>query len=103
MENPPRLSLRGSESLAENPDRNRKSGRMPVQKKQGLFWTRSRKEALAAWLFILPDAIGLLIFVAIPMVLALSLGFFSVDGLRPPTVAYFSSWAIAAALFPWAV
>lgn len=44
------------------------------------FWTRSRKEALAAWLFILPDSIGLLIFVAIPMVLALSLGFFSVDG-----------------------
>jgi multiple sugar transport system permease protein len=45
-----------------------------------VFWTRSRKETLAAWLFILPDCIGLLIFVAIPMVLALSLGFFSVDG-----------------------
>jgi multiple sugar transport system permease protein len=45
-----------------------------------VFWTRSRKEALAAWLFILPDCIGLLVFVAIPMVLALSLGFFSVNG-----------------------
>ncbi|MBV8585210.1 MAG: sugar ABC transporter permease [Verrucomicrobia bacterium] len=45
-----------------------------------VFWTRTRKETLAAWLFILPDGIGLLIFVAIPMVLALSLGFFSVDG-----------------------
>ena len=45
-----------------------------------VFWTRTRKETLAAWLFILPDSIGLLIFVAIPMVLALSLGFFSVDG-----------------------
>jgi multiple sugar transport system permease protein len=44
------------------------------------FWTRSRKETLAAWLFILPDCIGLFIFVAIPMVLALALGFFSVDG-----------------------
>jgi multiple sugar transport system permease protein len=44
------------------------------------YWTRSRKEALAAWLFILPDFIGLLIFVAVPMVLALSLGFFNVDG-----------------------
>ena len=53
---------------------------MPTQKKRRLFWTRSRKETLAAWLFILPDTIGLLIFVAIPMVLALSLGFFSVDG-----------------------
>ena len=35
------------------------------------YWTTSRKEALAAWLFILPDFIGLLIFVAVPMVLAL--------------------------------
>ncbi len=46
----------------------------------GVFWTRSRKEALAAFLFILPDSLGLLIFVGIPMLLALSLGFFSVDG-----------------------
>ena len=45
-----------------------------------VFWTRSRKEAFAAWLFIFPDSVGLLVFVAIPMVLALSLGFFSVDG-----------------------
>ena len=45
-----------------------------------VLWTRSRKEMLAAWLFILPDCIGLLVFVAVPMVLALSLGFFSVDG-----------------------
>ncbi|HYY31945.1 MAG TPA: hypothetical protein VE860_28645, partial [Chthoniobacterales bacterium] len=53
---------------------------MPPQKRGKLFWTRSRKEALAAWLFILPDTIGLLIFVAIPMLLALSLGFFDVNG-----------------------
>src|SRR3984885_16212095 len=45
-----------------------------------VFWTRSRKEAFAAWLFIFPDCIGMLVFVAIPMVLALSLGFFNVDG-----------------------
>jgi multiple sugar transport system permease protein len=45
-----------------------------------VFWRRSRKETLAAWLFILPDCIGLLVFVAIPMALALSMGFFSVDG-----------------------
>lgn len=44
------------------------------------FLTRSRKETFAAWLFIFPDCIGLLVFVAIPMVLALSLRFFSVDG-----------------------
>jgi multiple sugar transport system permease protein len=45
-----------------------------------IFWTRARKESLAAFLFILPDSLGLLIFVGLPMLLALSLGFFSVDG-----------------------
>lgn len=39
-----------------------------------------RKETLAAWLFVLPDTIGLAIFVFIPMVLAIVLGFFNVDG-----------------------
>jgi len=52
----------------------------PAHPQTGVFWTRSRKEALAAFLFILPDSLGLLIFVGIPMLLALSLGFFSVDG-----------------------
>jgi multiple sugar transport system permease protein len=51
-----------------------------VPHRTGVFWTRSRKEALAAFLFILPDSLGLLVFVGVPMVLALSLGFFSVDG-----------------------
>src|SRR5260221_10014725 len=54
------------------------SRHQPVRSK--IFWTRSRKEALAPFLFILPDSLGLLIFVGIPMLLALSLGFFSVDG-----------------------
>jgi multiple sugar transport system permease protein len=40
----------------------------------------SQREALAAYLFILPDALGLLIFVALPMIFSLSLGFFSVNG-----------------------
>jgi multiple sugar transport system permease protein len=52
----------------------------PARLRTGVFWTRSRKEALSAFLFILPDSLGLLIFVGIPMVLALGLGFFSVDG-----------------------
>jgi multiple sugar transport system permease protein len=38
------------------------------------------REWIAAYLFIAPDAIGLLVFVGAPMLLALSLGFFSVDG-----------------------
>jgi multiple sugar transport system permease protein len=39
-----------------------------------------RREHLAAYLFILPDALGLLVFVGVPMVLALGIGFFEVDG-----------------------
>jgi multiple sugar transport system permease protein len=50
------------------------------RRKREKGWTHSRKESLAAYLFILPDSIGLLVFVAVPMLLSLSLGFFSVDG-----------------------
>jgi multiple sugar transport system permease protein len=38
------------------------------------------RETIAGYLFVAPDAIGLLIFVGGPMVLSLSLGFFSVSG-----------------------
>ena len=38
------------------------------------------RERLAGYLFVAPDAIGLLIFVGGPMILSLSLGFFSVSG-----------------------
>jgi multiple sugar transport system permease protein len=38
------------------------------------------RERLAGYLFVAPDAIGLLIFVGGPMVLSLSLGFFNVSG-----------------------
>lgn len=80
MDNPARSSLRNSGYRAEKLEQFRRAGPTPTHKRGKLFWTRSRKEALAAWLFILPDTIGLLIFVAIPMVLALSLGFFDVNG-----------------------
>lgn len=42
--------------------------------------SRKHREWLAAALFVLPDSIGLLLFVGIPMVLSLGLGFFSVSG-----------------------
>jgi multiple sugar transport system permease protein len=42
--------------------------------------SRKHREWLAAYLFLLPDAIGLFIFLGIPMILALSLGFFEVSG-----------------------
>jgi multiple sugar transport system permease protein len=69
-----------SQVSAPSTDALGRSRRQPDRPRSGGFWTRSRKEALAAFLFILPDSLGLLVFVGIPMVLALSLGFFSVDG-----------------------
>jgi len=41
---------------------------------------RRRREAFAAYLFIAPDVIGLLMFVGLPMCLALGMAFFEVDG-----------------------
>ncbi|MFD7406510.1 carbohydrate ABC transporter permease [Streptomyces sp. NPDC059866] len=42
--------------------------------------SRERREWLAAGLFLAPDALGLLIFVGIPMVLSIVLSFFQVSG-----------------------
>ena len=42
--------------------------------------SRRHREWLAAYLFLIPDALGLLVFLGLPMALALSLGFFEVDG-----------------------
>src|ERR1700760_4356222 len=67
MDDPPRLSLDHLEPSSGEPGNKRGSGRMAMHPKGRPYWTTSRKEALAAWLFILPDFIGLLIFVAIPM------------------------------------
>jgi multiple sugar transport system permease protein len=47
-------------------------------RKRGM--TKKRREALAAYAFLAPDTIGLLIFVAIPMLLAFGVAFFKVDG-----------------------
>ena len=51
--------------------------RPPTARRRLSFRTR---EKLAGYLFVLPDALGLLLFVGVPMVLALGLGFFNVDG-----------------------
>ena len=40
----------------------------------------ARHERRAAFWFLLPDSLGLLVFVGIPMLLAIGLGFFSLDG-----------------------
>jgi multiple sugar transport system permease protein len=45
-------------------------------------WELSAKhrEWIAGYLFVLPDALGLLVFIGLPMLLALVLGFYEVDG-----------------------
>ena len=42
--------------------------------------SRKHREWLAAALFLAPDALGLLVFLGVPMILALSLGFYEVSG-----------------------
>jgi len=42
--------------------------------------SRRRRQALAGYLFVAPDAIGLLLFVGLPMVLALGVSLYGVDG-----------------------
>lgn len=39
-----------------------------------------QREALAGYLFVAPDFIGLLVFIGLPMALALTMGFFNVNG-----------------------
>jgi multiple sugar transport system permease protein len=39
-----------------------------------------QREALAGYLFVAPDFLGLLVFIGLPMVLALTMGFFNVNG-----------------------
>ena len=46
----------------------------------GRSLSAKHREWIAGYLFVLPDALGLLLFVGAPMVLALSLGFFDVNG-----------------------
>lgn len=51
-----------------------------MRKPRAVRLSRRSREWLAAALFVLPDSLGLLIFVGVPMVLALGLGFFEVSG-----------------------
>lgn len=65
-----------SSSLAERERSLQQTRRGPARR--GL--SRKHREWLAAYLFLLPDLLGLLIFLGIPMVLALAMGFFEADG-----------------------
>jgi multiple sugar transport system permease protein len=50
------------------------------QRTAGRSLSAEHREWIAGYLFVLPDALGLLIFVGAPMLLSLSLGFFEVTG-----------------------
>ena len=59
----------------------------PVAPARRARLSQTRREWVAAYLFLLPDVLGLLLFIGIPMVLALSLGFFDVSGFGTYTFA----------------
>ena len=54
--------------------------------------SRKHREWLAAFLFVLPDALGLFVFLAIPMVLSLGLGFFDVSGFGAYSFVGFANY-----------
>ena len=66
-------------SLASAEQSAKTAGR-PIVAARRSHLSQTKREWLAAYLFLLPDALGLLVFVGLPMVLALSLGFFDVSG-----------------------
>ncbi len=54
--------------------------------------TAKRREAIAGYLFILPDALGLLVFLGLPMLLALVIGLFEVDGFGGYKFVWFNNY-----------
>jgi multiple sugar transport system permease protein len=54
--------------------------RPATRKGAGFTLSNRHREWIAGYLFVLPDGLGLLVFVGAPMILSLSLGFFSVSG-----------------------
>jgi hypothetical protein len=67
MDDQTRSSLEDLGRMTPRPGDNGERERKHRQLVGRVFWTRSRKETFAAWLFIFPDCIGLLVFVAIPI------------------------------------
>ncbi len=62
-------AIRASAARADDP---------PVAHSRGL--SNRQREMLAGYLFVAPDFIGLFVFVGMPMLLALTMGFFDVNG-----------------------
>jgi multiple sugar transport system permease protein len=66
--------------LSVGPPANKQGGRRHETATRQRRLSQTKREWLAAYLFLLPDLLGLLIFIGLPMVLSLSLGFFNVSG-----------------------
>lgn len=54
--------------------------------------SRKHREWIAAFLFLLPDTLGLILFLGIPMMISLGLGFFEVDGFGNVTFTGFTNY-----------
>ncbi len=59
----------------------------PPRRALGSRLSAAQREAIAGYLFVLPDALGLFVFVGLPMLLALAIGFFDVNGFGAFTFA----------------
>jgi len=63
-----------------NTPASRRAPRRTTPERSGAGKARAKREGWAAFWFLLPDSLGLLIFVFIPMIMAIVLGFFRLDG-----------------------
>jgi multiple sugar transport system permease protein len=68
----------------------RRESDLVLEKPRGLSATH--REWLAGYLFVTPDFLGLLLFVGVPMVLALVIGFFDVNGFGAFTFVGFGNY-----------
>lgn len=80
------MSVRPSERTRGAEETRRAEG--PVRRRL----SRKHREWIAAAIFVAPDALGLLLFLGIPMVLALGLGFFEVTGFGGFTFTGFANY-----------
>lgn len=69
----------------------------PLERPRRSGLSAKHQEWLAAYLFLVPDVLGLLVFVGLPMVLALVIGFFDVNGFGAFTFVGFANYQRMAA------
>lgn len=72
--------MTSSTTRSYNVPSSRRTPRTATAERSQAGKARAKREGRAALLFLLPDSLGLLIFVFIPMIMAIVLGFFRLDG-----------------------